>query len=152
MGIIQSAVNQALGTVGTVAGIGRVAKTSQESLDLQQEAAKEAIAERDKKKANIQLIEDELKKTGNLKDSEDNIPLTKKDIYMKEKLMGLYEGAGDYEKSFKLMDQVIKGQNRLVEMEEKRDAKVFQKNQSEEFQKKFMEGVNVMRTRKEEVK
>lgn len=117
MGIIQSAVNQALGTVGTVAGIGKVAKTGEESLDLQKKAANEAIAERDKKKANIQLIEDELKKTYNLKDSTIDIPMSKKDIYMKEKLMGLYEDVGDYEKSFKLMDQVIKGQNRLNEME-----------------------------------
>lgn len=145
MGIIQSAVNQALGTVGTVAGIGRVAKTSQESVDLQKKAAADATAEREKKKANIQLIEDELKKSGNIKDSTIDIPMSKKDIYMKEKLMGLYEDVGDYEKSFKLMDQVIKGQNRLNEMEQKRDAKVFQKNQSEQFQKNFLEGVNSMK-------
>ena len=62
MGIIQSAVNQALGTVGTVAGIGRVAKTGEESLDLQKKAAAEATAERNKKLENIKLIEDDLKK------------------------------------------------------------------------------------------
>lgn len=142
MGIIQSAVNQALGTVGTVAGIGRVAKTGQESVDLQKKAAADAIAEREKKKASIQLIEDELKKTGYLKDSAIDIPMSKKDLYMKEKLMGLYEDVGDYEKSFNLMDQVIKVQNRLKAMEEKRAAKAFQNNQSQEFQKNFIEGVN----------
>ena len=148
MGIIQSAVNQALGTVGTVAGIGRVAKTGEESLDLQKKAANEATAERNKKLENIKLIEDDLKK------NERNLSIFSPDdwkysAYLNDQLSKLYENMGDFNKAHQLMQSSIKSQNRALEMEEnamkKAQAKNNQDQWSKNFQKQFMEGVNTMK-------
>lgn len=42
MGIIQSAVNQALGTAGTLSGLGKLVKSQEKAVDLQEEAMKKA--------------------------------------------------------------------------------------------------------------
>lgn len=169
MGIIQSAVNQALGTVGTVAGIGRVAKTSQESVDLQKKAAADATAEREKKKAYVAQLEEEVKKDPSLQpttvmnqvgdnefEAETTVEPSERAVYMRNQLANAYEESGQFGEAYNLRESAKKDQfvldllaqqrkNALAEAAIKKDLKAEQLKKSDEFQKNFLEGVNTMK-------
>jgi hypothetical protein len=164
MGIIQSAVNQALGTVGTVAGIGKVIKTGQESLDLQKKAEAEATAEREKKKAYAAQLEEEVSKDPSLQpttvmnqvgedefEAEETVEPSARGIYLQNQLAKVYEESGEFGKAYDIrekaksnqyiLDLIARQRQANTQAQTKKDIEAEQATQSQEYQQNFIESV-----------
>lgn len=166
MGIIQSAVNQALGTVGTVAGIGRVAKTGEESLELQKKAEKQLAEEQAYKKLKIERAEQAAKEVleplekaaGKTAEGIQNISpaVAESRAYTAEQLEKHYLDAGDYANAYKMKKQkAFFGDlySKMIQAQKQSDQKAqqknIQKNQTQEFQNNLMKETNAMKIREE---
>ena len=110
MGVLQSAVNQALGTAGTLAGLGKLVQSQEKAVDLQEEAMKKAesrFAEEQKVK---ELKAQKMEETG--KNLLESLPRTrgkiiktvnpdyaKEQVYVAEQLEKQYLELGDIQKA-----------------------------------------------------
>ena len=158
MGVLQSAVNQALGTAGTLAGLGKLIKSQEKSVDLQEEAMKKAesrFAEEQKVK---ELKAQKMEQTG--KSLLESLPFpqgltgittdpayAKEKVYVAEQLEKQYLELGDIQKAAQFRQAqteygnlVMRQEQAMARVEQKRLARQEQQKRMEEFRLKFTEG------------
>jgi hypothetical protein len=160
MGAIQSAVNQALGTAGTIAGLGKLAKSQEESTDIQRQVMEQAerrFAEEQKLK---ELKLEKMEKSGQelineatrISSRKGNIPARDAEVaregqYTAEQLEQQYLELGDIKKASEMnrassmYDAIMKRQLEAMDrVEQAKLAKQQQQKRSEEFRSMFTEG------------
>ena len=163
MGVLQGAVNQALVTAGTLAGLGKLVKSQEKSVDLQEEAMKKAesrFAEEQKVK---ELKAQKMEQTG--KDLLESLPRTeekkykigtavkvnpeyaKEQVYVSEQLEKQYLELGDIQKAAQFRraqtrygDLLTRQEQANANAKQRQLAKQEQKKRMEEFRSKFTEG------------
>ena len=163
MGIIQSAVNQALGTAGTLSGLGKLVKSQEKAVDLQEEAMKKAESRFTEEQKIKELKLQKMEQTGkslleslpSLEEKKDGIgtavkvnpAYAKEQVYVAEQLEKQYLELGDIQKAAQFRqaqtrygDLLIRQEQANIKVEQQRLAKQGQQKRINEFFNMFTEG------------
>ena len=155
MGIIQSAVNQTLGTVGIAARLSPDYETKQElhKLKKEEKATNLQLKELENvsledRTAQAKLKSDAIQKQAEIAQRQFELKPSKKSFSKARDLRSTAYG----EPVSVWQDDEIAMEQAQLKAESKQNLKAEQDKKMTDFQKKFMEDVITMRTRKEEVK
>lgn len=164
MGAIQSAINQTLGTAGTLAGLGKVVKSQEEATNIQRQAMEQAERRFTEEQRVKELKLEKMEQSGQtlLKPLEraagtsdvagmqvQNISpaLARENVYVAEQLEKQYLDLGDIQKAAQFRqaqtnysDLIVKQKQALAKAKAKKLAQQEQQKRSQEFMSMFTEG------------